>query len=111
MNLRNRRGKPKPIIQAATPLADDVLSYRRKLISYHPEMEAHVIRAPESSHWEKCWSSLWVCDFLLRWWIISQEKEGKQVMSRLQFLQAKEKEGKQVVSRLQSTITNLENVN
>ena len=93
MKLRSR-GRGKQNIHA-TLCAGDVVSYRRKLISYHPQMEAHVIRAHDSRHWEKCWSSLWVYDFLVRLWIISEREKNK---------------GKQVLSRVKFIITNLENV-
>ena len=74
-----------------------VKAYRQQLIDHHPEMESHVIRANDCSHWEKCWSSLWVYDFLLRWWIANKHKErenGKErkrnskqtVKSRLEFI-------------------------
>ena len=42
---------------------------KKHLVNYHLDMETHAIWAHDSSHQQKCWSSLWVCNFLVQWWI------------------------------------------
>ena len=49
----------------------------KHLVKYHLDMETHAIQAHDSSHWQKCWSSLWVYNFLVWWWIFDENQTNE----------------------------------
>ena len=104
----NTESQLQPCASSSVKLAS-LKVYRKKLVNYDPGMEAHVIRANNTSHWEKCWSSLWVYDFLLRWWVINEHKQRESEKNWKNESKKRKSKGA-VKSRLEFIADNLDQV-
>ena len=55
--------------------------------NFHPQMEHFVAVNADSSHWDRCWSSLWVCAFLIQR-MASKKFESRSLRENMRMVRA-----------------------